>query len=142
MSEERAQEAVEQEVQKPLNPNGRSHIEAILAKIDDANFAAPPDVEATPQNGSFAAAGTNVSAIYNPRSATGSRAKPIDWWSFEYALAAGRRWRQIVRQKQNERQQFEINRTEQEWRKRKRKEHEGFMKGRDPKVMKTVIESA
>lgn len=55
----------------------------------------------------------------------------IDWWSFEYALVAGRRWRRIVQERKQEREAFALKRTEVHWSLMQQDEHQAFKQARE-----------
>ncbi|KAH7063858.1 heterokaryon incompatibility protein-domain-containing protein [Paraphoma chrysanthemicola] len=63
-------------------------------------------------------------------SVTSKRKPVIDWWSFQYALAAGRRWKKIVLDRREARLAFALSKTEVDWKKQKRDEFEVFKAGR------------
>jgi hypothetical protein len=50
----------------------------------------------------------------------------IDWWAFEYALAAGRRWKQIVKERKESRIAFALGHTHIDWIKQKRDDYATF----------------
>ncbi|KAJ4363395.1 hypothetical protein N0V83_009688 [Neocucurbitaria cava] len=57
--------------------------------------------------------------------------KPLmDWWAFGYALAAGRRWRKIVKERKVERAKFASRRTEVHWDIMRHDQYLAFEKGR------------
>jgi hypothetical protein len=50
--------------------------------------------------------GGSSSGASKETSGTAKKKKPqVDWWEFEYALVAGRRWKQVVRQRKETRQE-------------------------------------
>ena len=77
---------------------------------------------------SLGGAGTGAS---KDASTTAKKKKPvIDWWAFEYALAAGRRWRQIVRERKVSRSAYALERTQDEWIKQQRDDYHNFKEWR------------
>jgi len=67
------------------------------------------------------------SAAYKEGSTTIKKKKPlVDWWEFELALVAGRRWLQMTRRGKANRINFAVQYSEQLWRQKQHGEYEAI----------------
>lgn len=95
--------------------------------IDMLDSAPVPTLSA----GTFSVGGAGSGTAKDALLAAKKRKSVIDWWAFEHALVAFRRWKQIVKERRDSRVAFALKNTQVDWMKQKHDEYEAF------KVMRT-----
>jgi hypothetical protein len=101
-NEECTREAISGSIPTPTERDGRTHINIIRKQMDDLLAPPPKDTSSSTPKNDPAPSRTSSSLAPLSQAASSSKSRQINWWSFEYALTAGRRWLQIVRQQKSE----------------------------------------
>jgi hypothetical protein len=111
-------------------------------QMDDLLAPPPEDTSSSTPKNDPAPSRTSSSLAPLSQAASSSKSRQIDWWSFEYALTAGRRWLQIVRQRKSEQQKFALNNTKAEWNTLKKHQYAEFKRKHMRKDAATELGSA